>query len=332
MGIRLLIVFLFLLSSCGQREGEELRDDAVTEADFFLTDGRCQEAIDVLEAAGRNSRNARFTKKLATAYACRAGFDIALFFDDDIDLIASAPSELGGLTRFRVSQKMDAPDNQSYLDMQEAVELLLYAGGLSAGSNPSSAARRAALGTDAGKDVDSLLMYLLLNHFGQYLYYYGNTSSSGQKGVRVGGDNKCLVSYDDLAFDNPIGGGINTLYDYLDLESSDSCSSATATQGHADLGTVGNLNIERMCEGVTLLNNFLEVFPIVIAEFAGADFDDLSGIDTVLTTAKSVLVNAEPSTSNVVAVKSRALCEEQNESTDENLQFYIATLIDGIFL
>lgn len=332
MILRFLLCFLLIFVSCGKKEGDELRDDAITEADFFLTDGRCQEAIDVLEAAGRNSRNGRFTKKLATAYACRAGFNTALFFDNDIELIATAHSELGGLTRFKVSQMMDAPDNESYEDMKEAIDLLLYAGGLSHSQNPSSEARREALGAEAGQDVDALLMYLVMNHFGQYLYYYGNTSSSGQKGVRVAADNKCLVAYDNLTFDNPIVPGVSDLYDYLDVESSDTCSSTNATDGHPDLGAIGSLNIARMCEGVTLLNNFLEIFPKVIAEFGGADFDDLDGVDTVLNAAKDILVAAEPSTINVTRVKSQALCESQNESTDENLQFYMATLIEGIFL
>ncbi len=332
MALRLLLLFMLIaLGACGKQSADEVRTSAIESADFFLTNGRCQDAIDVLETAGRDSSNARYVKKLASAYACRAGFETARFFDEDLTLISTAPSELGGLARFRVSKMMDASDNQSYLDMQTAVNLLLYAGGLSTSASPSSAARRLALGNEAGKEVDAFLMYLLLNHFGQYLYHYGNTSTSGQKGVRDGSGNKCLASYDNLNFDNALG-GVNTLYDYLDVEASDSCNSGTATDGHPDLGPQGGLDTALLCEGAVLMNNFLEVFPIVLAEFAGADFNDLSGVDTVVSTAKGLLAVAEPATTNVIAVKSQALCEAQNSATTDNLQFYFAVLIEGIFL
>lgn len=328
-----LLLFLILigLGACGKQSADEVRTSAIESADFFLTNGRCQDAIDVLENAGRDSKNARYIKKLASAYACRAGFEAARFFDEDLSLIATAPSELGGLARFRVSKLMSASDDQDYLDMQTAVNLLLYAGGLSTSLSPSSAARRAALGNDDGKEIDAFLMYLLLNHFGQYLYHYGNTSTSGQKGARDGAGNKCLASYDNLGFDAALG-GVNTLYDYLDVEASDSCNSGTATDGHSDLGPQGGLDSALMCEGVVLMNNFLEVLPIVLGEFTGADFNDLNGVDTVVSTAKSLLVVAEPATSNVIAVKSQSLCETQNSGTTDNLQFYFAVLIEGIFL
>ncbi len=71
---KLIFIFILLiLASCGRSSLEE-KNYAILKARIALTNGKCQEAIDILEAIGRDQFNVDYLLTLSSAFSCRAGF------------------------------------------------------------------------------------------------------------------------------------------------------------------------------------------------------------------------------------------------------------------
>ena len=317
-----ILLFFLLLSSCG-KDDEQKYEDAVITANNLLSIGNCQEAIDVLEAVGRDSTRVLYTKTLASAYACRAGYSTTNLFSNDLASI-DATNLLGSFTKFTTSSEMDAFDSLDFLDLQVAIDLLLYVGGLSIENNPTSAKRIQRIGTSKAADVNAFLMYLLMAQLGKYNYYYGSPDVNGTKAA---GDaaQECLANYTD----DPDGKGVANAFL---TASGASCSSTALTDGHPSLGAEGSLNVSRMCQGVILFNNFFDVFPAVIASASGADFSKLKLINqNNLKNAFKLLTDTFPVASEAVSATSQTVCEQAYASSDLGLQYYFIYVLELFF-
>jgi len=179
-----LIVWLALFFvGCGA-DAERKREDAILSGQIFLDKLQCQQAIEVLEEAGRDSLNVVYMKTLASAYACRAGYNTPSFFTDDLPNISNSGSVIGS-----------APDNDSFDDLQTAIDLLLYAGGLDSAKDPTIQRRAIAMKADEAEEVNAYLLFLILDQMGRYFYHYGDADSNGVKGGRDSGGNECLANY-----------------------------------------------------------------------------------------------------------------------------------------
>lgn len=315
------LCLLFLFSGCGANNEEEA-ESAVQGAVSELTRGNCNAAISKIESVPFQSFNIRFVKTYASAYACRAGYSTTRLFIDDLGKIG-APSTLGGFTRFTTSAAMDEPRNDSYMDMLKAIDALLYAGGIPKDRNPTVERRRTRLGDEAGlRDLHAQLLYLSLSQIGKYLYFYGNSSTTGVKGSGGLGHN-CLANY---TMNIPINGGPGTIGTALDAAGA-ACDSGET--GSLALGAQGDLNVERMCQGVVLFNNIVELLPVVLGDLTGDQLDDLSVYLTDIDTA----INDFETTAgfSFVNILSQTECVSTFTTDDTNLQIVFAFIFEGLF-
>lgn len=315
------LCLLFLFSGCGAGSEEEA-ENAVQGAVSELTRGNCSAAIAKIESVPFQSSNIRYVKTYASAYACRAGYSTARFFLDDLGMIAN-PSTLGGFTRFSTSSSMDEPKNDSYLDMLKGIDALLYAGGIPKDRNPTVERRKSRLADVSGlRDLHAQLLYLSLAQIGKYLYFYGNSSATGFKGSGGLGHN-CLANY---TMNILIDGGPLTIGTALDAEGG-ACDSGET--GSPALGATGSLNVERMCQGVVLFNNIVEILPVVMGDLTGDQLDDLSAYLTDIDTAiDDFELIAGFSFINILSQKE---CVSTFTADDTNLQIVFAFIFEGLF-
>ncbi len=327
----------FLLSTCLMLVGcaktaEQKKEDAIVSANILLTKKKCDAAITLLEGVGRDVNDARYLKVLASAYACKSGFSVLKFFADDLKLI-STPAPMGGATRFSTSSAMDSPTSEEYTNLQTAIDLLLYAGGISHSVDPT-VAKRAALfsAADAG-EINALLMYLLAVQIGHYFYFYSNASAAGVKGGGAFG-NSCFMNYTNVDF-APAATNVplkqfDNMTDWLAAGVTGACVSP-ATVGSADLGADGSIDVALACQGVVLLNNFLAIFPGVVSQMSGTDFADLAALETILGAGKVLAEAHTPgSDAKVNNVLSQTKCEASNAATDVYLQTYFAFMMETL--
>ena len=82
-----LIIFSLITVGCGKKTDDEILEDALNNANRALSNRDCQTAIDALEAIGRKNFDARYLIVLASAYACRGGYNELILFANDFGSI-----------------------------------------------------------------------------------------------------------------------------------------------------------------------------------------------------------------------------------------------------
>ncbi len=331
--IFVVIVFSFGSLSCGKKSPEEFVSDAILQANSYLNNLECQKAITLLEGVGRQTSNAEYLVTLASAYACKGNYSTITYFANDIvNTSADSNSALGGLALYTIANDtIEAPfiTDPTVSSLQTAIDILLYAGGgIPSSTNPTAARRINILGDKTG-DVNSLAAYLILNLLGKDLYYYGNTAIDtttleAVKGSGTAFSNTCITNYSAAEALIQIGidtGGVTG-------------SCADLTTGHTELITpVSNANRKaRLCQGVVLMNNLLEILPNILVDIAGTDLASISALLTSADAAKDDLVAAYPGLGSVLVVQSQSLCESDTAISLSNLESYFATVFEPIFL
>lgn len=325
--LKFILTFVVSLSllSCGQSK-EVTIDNAILSAQIELSNGNCGEAIKILELLGRENTNADYLRTLASGYACRAGYSTANFFTNDLTSMTGVIlTDVASFSTSNEGQLSKIQKEQTFIDMQTAIDLLLYAGGLSTYVNPSASLRAAKFSSVEAADIESYLMYLLMAQLGKYMHFYGNTDTAGLKGGgNAASSNVCIGNYDNIAND-----ANDTNTDTLLLAGGASCTDAT------DIGSTfiddgsGDNDLAIMCQGVTLMNNFFDVFPSVIGSISGADFSGLSGIATIVDTAKSAITTFRATSAAAIGYTSEERCVT-NESTDTNMQVYFVIMFETL--
>lgn len=317
----LFILPLFLLAGCGA-SGEAEAENAIQAAVSELTRGNCSGAISQIESVPYQPLNVRFIKTYASAYACRAGYSTPLFFQDDLPKIGT-PSLFGSLTRFNTSSTMNEPREDTYMDLQVALNALLYAGDIPRNRDPSSQRRIDRLGADNVKDLHSQLLYLLLAQLGKYNYFYGDADTTGNK-------NGCFLTYDgSIDFTDPGTGLTVTINDYLNSGAGGDCG--VGDPGHPDLAIGADVNIDRACQGLVLFNSMMDVLPRVIDSLSGGQLDDLSGFITEFNDAKASLDVLPTKPLNIL---SQDICLEKYDDepvAQEDLQIFFVLFFEGLF-
>lgn len=317
----LILLFLF---SCG-KPADQKREDAILSANILLSTRQCQAAIDLLESVGRDTYNGKYMQVLASAYACKAGFSEPTFFVDELPKVGN-PGPLGGLTKFTLASTMTSYDSESFTNLQTAIDILLYAGGIDTSLDPTAARRANGLSSEDAQDINAQLMYMILTQMGMYLYHYGDSSATGVKGSGAG-TNTCLANYSNVDLD--VGGDLST---FLLTGATGSC--VAVGTGHPQLGAdSAHLNVERMCQGVVLLNNFIEIFPAILSSVTSDDLDTVNGITAVVTAAKTALglAKTDPQMATLISTLSQEKCVADNTANTEYLQVYFALMYEVLF-
>jgi hypothetical protein len=308
---RIFYLILLVLFSCGSASDEEQLERAVESARFLLSENKCAEAIALLEAEGPADTNADYIQTLASAYACRSDFDEINFFANDIALLDASANDslIGSLTLFSTSSETTA-DAATYTDLMDAINVLLYAGGL---TEPSSAGREAVFGAAANNDINLQVMYMLLAAMGKYFAFYGN-AAGGVKGAG-GGPNGCLFDYTDAGALAAVAGG------------ADSC--VGGGDGHPDLanadpggGTPDADDLRRMCEGYIITTNLLDVMSNVTLPTS----TDLGDISDLLTNVIDPIV--QPGGLCDDPLLPAGICDERSQSDCETFYGIPANFVD----
>lgn len=338
------------LSACGADE-EQTIDDAVDVAQSYLTTGDCQRAIDTLEDIGRHPEHYRYVKTLATGYACRAGYSTPNLYGNDLTKIGT-PSLLGGMGVFTTSDLMESPDDPNFEDLQTAMNVLLYSGEITETQNPTSERRSRYFSSSEVANMDTLLLYLTMVQIGMFVNYYGDidnslTSSDGDYGLKGAASNGtadyCLFDYDGTISLTPdgtvVGAGDTTLDDYL-VSLAGTSNACDGSNGAADgynpyLGTNSNMHLERMCQGVVLLNTFFNALDNVVAQLAGDSFSSLGDSFDAIDVVNGAIAGIYPDAVNLIGLMNQENCEDlfadnSNDST-KPMQVFYALYYEALF-
>ncbi len=301
-----LLILLMLSFSCGQSRQDDI-DESIETANMLISQGRYTDAINLLRGLTYQHTNALYIQTLASGYAGRAGFTEPGFIGNDIAKIGSTSANiLGSFATFTTSTMTSATDS-TYVDMQSAIDTILYAGNIAKTSEPTHAARTAIFAsTDAG-NLSFQALFMVMAQLGKYFKYYGNTDSAGLKGAGAAGNNCVYGQYatEGLPGNDKAPNGVTTAPcdDLMD--------------GHADLrpATVGNaVAASRMCQGVILFNNFLNLVDSGILSTLGnvgsiGNLDAFDGLFTTVFNTACGALGAQISGTNMCTVKSQTTCE-----------------------
>jgi hypothetical protein len=336
----LFLTLIGLTTSCAELSESEQIDDVVFSANNMLSYGKCQDAIDLLEGIGRKNDHASYLMTLSSAYACRSGFDEPTFYADNLPNLGTTVGTTfwGSFTQF-ASSIMIGPNDDSFADLQEAIDILLYAGGI---NNPSHANRSDKFNDTDANDMNMQLLYMILTHMGKYSFYYGNANpTNGTKGNGSlangnanNNDNECFIIYrqDDIdttvqayggACTNDTGGGEN---------------------GHPQLDptAVGATTfVQRACQGLVLFNNFLDVLTNVTLSSSLGDLGTLQGNASLNTICSAPLIALGADGSLLCETRSQSQCESNwaNDTSGNTalttgtnaLEMYLGIIWEGLF-
>ena len=322
--LSLILSTILLLFSCGKTADEETLG-VVLSANIALSNGDCQKAIDTLENYGRVNTSAPYLKTLSSAYACRAGYSTVTFFSSDFAK-TTTKTPLGGLTLYSTSSTAvvsTLQNDEVFKDLQKAIDILLYAGGIASDSEPTSAARAKHFSSSVAGDIDSQLLYLVLVQLGRYMYYYGNVSAAGAKGGGSG-TSTCFTSYTSA----------NATVTAAITAAAGTCTNITTTAAsHAQLSSAitAATRKTRLCQGVVLLNGLTALLPNVVASIfstAATKAAALAAV-SVVTLAQAALVVADPTTSTVAYTLNQSICENTGYVTASNIESYFGLMFEG---
>ena len=319
----LFILFSLSLFSCGTSTDEKLKE-VILDAQIALGSSNCQYAIDVLESYGRQARSAVYLKTLASAYACRAGYSTPTFFTSDLPL-TSTHAPLGGTTIYStsgVTVTNPLQDDTSFVDLQTAINILLYAGGISSTTNPTTTERAKYFTSDEAGEINSQLLFMELVQLGKYMRVYGNGSATGLKASGVPAGNKCFTDYTSAH-----AGVFGTL-----VAANGTCkvNNSPHTQLAASLAAATRKT--RLCHGVVLANGMFDVIPSVVGAATGGSLSAASGITTAITALKAAVTGADSTTTNVFATINQTKCEDNGFVTVGNIETYFAGMMEYLFL
>ena len=320
---------LLLISSCGA-DNDELRREAVLSAKIFLNAGKCNDAIDVLDAAPYGDEDSDFLSTYASAYACRAGYDEITFFLSDVALTAS-PAILSGTAKYSTSGNMTDALDDNFTDLQVAIDTLLYAGGIAKAKDPTTERRSQKLGATDLKNLESQLFFMILAQMGQYYKYFGNADTTGVKGSGADiSNNTCFIDYDSVdTITYTVGTSATGTSDFATGISALNSASLIGgcdgvSKGHGQLITV-----KRACQGIVLLNNFLALLEVIPDYFAGGALGTLSDIFSTLTPLLNVVT--DPNMSDMYNLLSQTRCEAEHSSIDTEIQAYFLFRLELFF-
>jgi hypothetical protein len=324
--VRIAIILFFILNfaSCAKKPAEE-REEAIDLAQTYLSDGKCKKAIDVLEGVGRDRSDGIYLQVLASAYACRAGFDERDFLSVEIQKIDSDPTDLmKSLTTFTLSPETEA-DSDDYADFKEALDILLNVDS----AQPSQVRREAKYGVRRSGDMGTYALFLSLTQLGKFIHFYGNVNAAGAKGTGAASTNEqgatpstCFIEYtqsDAITFLGLGGGSV--------------CNDMAIDDGHPDMlfAPAATLVItkRRMCEGLMLITNIIDILNNMT--LPSSSMGDLSQVTATVNTYKTAITTADPGLETLIETTSQATCETlvADPAEFDNLQYIYALLFES---
>ncbi len=314
-------IALFFSAGCGQSADQKITSNLIS-AEIHLSKRECQASINLLEGMGRQTSNARYLKLLSSSYACRAGYSTTVFFGSDVALTAT-PAPLGGATKYSTSlSTFTSPliDDQKFSDLQTAIDLLLYAGGLSSSTEPTSIARATVFDSNDAAEINSQLAFMMFVEFGRFMKVYSNASAAGVKGAG-GASNVCFADYPNIA--DP---------DVITILNNMPGACKVTNSGHTQLASTLSASVrrERLCQGIILLNGILDLLPSILVSAGGGSLTAIASVTTNVQAAKTALTTAFPAIGTVLSVLNQNTCETDPAITIETIESYYATIFEAL--
>ena len=306
-----LILFLILLFySCAKSPVEE-SSDAIDVALTYLSHEKCDEALEVLQDLGNQPSNAIYLQVLASAYACKASFNELSFIATDLTVLDATSTEtiMTSLVKFSLSSETEA-DSENYSNLLSGINVLI---GSTTGS-PSHLGRVTKFGSRKAGDMSVQALILNLVNLGKFLNYYGNVNAAGAKGQGTN-TNTCFLNYSDPRATAQISSqvGINV------------CD--TNNDGHPELDKTTTAGKRRMCEGLVLLTNVIDIIDNLDLSSSTelTVLEDLSTqVNTFLTAATAAGIG------NLVTMTSQSTCETAMATVSNlnDLEFFYSIIFE----
>ncbi len=314
-------------TSCGQGQDEKVTK-AIAMANFHLTEHDCDKALLALNDVGHQTKNAEYLRIKASAYACKAGFSELEFIANDVGTLDPSNNFLGSLAGMSSSEMLSNTDD-SYTYLQQAIDVLLYAGGV---QNSSHANREPLFDATEITSMNMQAIFLIFAQMGKYFYYYGGTDSTGVKGARLG--NNCI--YDGYEAGKV---AIDPGPPIVDLSHgcADTDAGGVGQTGHPQLSGDSTEVTTRMCEALVLMNNLIDLF-VNTTVVVGSSFSSIGDIETEVANFQSYCTDAiaaagEPN-SIMCSVKDVDICVENLDKVGggpaDELVFYFGWVFEQI--
>ena len=317
------LVFLFsIFLSCSKKGAEQVLS-AKREALYFLTTGDCKEAQELLESVTPENDDSAYISLYASVFECYASYSQMDTVIDELSTIQSDTTNLfTTLAAFDSAQEVTSFDDVKYTNILKAISII-------SDSSPvnGSAGRVEHFGAGGGGDLNYQALFLTTIGLAKYLAAYGNVDSSGNKGSG-GGTEVCLAQYNY--------GQVNTIY--LDVLGADSCSSGTTSNGETSINTSDTDYLRRLCEGVVLYNQFVDLLVNLVLPGDASDLGNLVDVASVLEDFNTVAAAALGITGDSAAIttygdiRSVTGCIEAAEvgvTNSNHLETYFSLFLEG---
>ena len=145
--------------------------------------------------------------------------------------------------------------------------------------------------------------------------------------------NICFIKYANFTYDGAAPPVANTTAYLAALGVAGGACTAIAQTGKAELGEDGvDISVKLACQGIVLMNNFLDIFQGVIDDVGG---DDLSSafpdaLTTILNAARTTVTDSYDGAEDIVEVISQEKCETDNASDDKYLTGYFQIVFEAM--
>lgn len=139
-----------------------------------------------------------------------------------------------------------------------------------------------------------LALFLNIVNLGKFLNYYGDAGTTGVK-ASGSGTNICFIDYNDPRARTVIDAG-----------TAGACVPGSYTRGHSDLDQSTNTGKRRLCEGLMLLTNTIDILDNLNFS-SSTELSVLETISTQINTVKTAAVAAGLGT--LINMTSQSDCE-----------------------
>lgn len=290
-----------MLVSCGNNP-EEAAVIGIDEALTLLSEDKCNEAIKILEDLDDQEENPVWVKTLASAYACKAGFNVISFVNNDIAAINS----MNLFTSISILSYSDETtvDSAKYTAMKKALKIL-------GRSDFKQVTRNSDFGLRHGEDMGVQVLIYSIMQLGKYLNWYGNVDALGKKGAGTN-TNSCFLNYSYAPAIAIVGS----------LPASNACQ--VTNDGHPDLAAS---RIIRVCEGLTLMTNVIDV----LNNLDLSSSSSLSSLENIVTELQTYRTTADAAgVGYLLDVTSPTACEAllANAADMNNAELLFALVLE----
>jgi hypothetical protein len=159
--------------------------------------------------------------------------------------------------------------------------------------------------------IQALILNLV--NLGKFLNYYGNVNASGAKGLGTN-TNSCFINYSDARATSQIGAGVGGV-----------CNSNN--DGHPNLDKSTAAGKRRMCEGLVLLTNVIDILENLDLS-SSSELDVLEDLATQVNTFLTAATAAGLGT--LVTMTSQSSCETAMSTVSNlnDLEFFYSIVFE----